>query len=166
MLYLLWDASALVKRYVPETGSDVVAELFARTPLSCMVTTFIGYAESHAVLVRKHNRGEFSSAIYQTAISTLQGEVIKDVDFTILEVDSTAYLAGIALVERLNVNSSDAAILATFLSYADLQLKRGNSSALIAADTRLIRAAHSEGLAAINPEISSITDAVTFLSSF
>lgn len=63
MLLILWDASALVKRYVPDIGSDVVSELFASVPAAQMITTFVGYAEAHAALVRKRNRGELSVAL-------------------------------------------------------------------------------------------------------
>ena len=34
MIFLLWDASALAKRYAPETGSDTVDALFAAVPIA------------------------------------------------------------------------------------------------------------------------------------
>lgn len=45
---LLWDASALVKRFVPEVGSDVVGRLFAVLPASHMAVSVLGYAETQA----------------------------------------------------------------------------------------------------------------------
>lgn len=39
MTYLLWDASALAKRYTPEVGSDVVEAFFNGVPASRIVTT-------------------------------------------------------------------------------------------------------------------------------
>jgi uncharacterized protein len=165
MLIVLWDASALVKRYVPETGSDVVAELFVHIPNSQMVTTFVGYGEAHAVLVRKRNRGELSLASYQAAVTALQSEVIHDVDFGVLDVESSAILAGIALVERHNLNSSDAAILATLLRYAQLESAAGNRCILVAADSRLVRAAGAEGLKAVDPEAIATAEIAPLLAS-
>lgn len=165
MLILLWDASALVKRYFPETGSDVVAEQFRHVPTSQMVTTFVGYGEAHAFLVRKRNRGELSLASFQAAVTALQSEVIQDPDFGVLEVESSAILAGIALVERHNLNSSDAAILATLLRYAQLEAAAGNRCLLVAADGRLVRAAMAEGLEAIDPEAIAVADVAPLLAA-
>jgi predicted nucleic acid-binding protein len=53
---LLWDASALAKRYVPEQGSRTVDALFENVALSQMVGTLFGYAEVFSVVLRKHNR--------------------------------------------------------------------------------------------------------------
>jgi predicted nucleic acid-binding protein len=162
---LLWDASALVKRYVPETGSDVVAELFKHVATSQMVTTFVGYGEAHAVLVRKRNRGELNVSSFQAAVTALQSEVINDADFGVLDVESSAILAGIALVEKHNLNSSDAAILATLSRYAQLEAATGNRCLLVAADVRLIRAAVAEGLKAIDPEAIAVADIGALLAS-
>jgi hypothetical protein len=48
---LLWDASALVKRYALEVGSEAVDALFTEVPIAQMVTSFIGYAETYSVLL-------------------------------------------------------------------------------------------------------------------
>jgi uncharacterized protein len=165
MLFVLWDASALVKRYVPETGSDVVSELFARVPSIQMVTTFVGYAEAHAVLVRKRNRGEFTATAFQAAVTSLQSEIINDADFGVLDVESSAILAGIAIVEKHNLNSSDAAILVTLLRYAQLEAAGGNRCVLVAADVRLVRAAVAEGLTSIDPEALTVADLTALLAA-
>lgn len=43
---ILWDASALTKRYIPEIGSDAVNTLFAIVPASQMMAAVLGYAET------------------------------------------------------------------------------------------------------------------------
>ena len=50
MTHVLWDASALAKRYIAEVGSDTVNALFAAVPLAQMVTTILGYSETFAAL--------------------------------------------------------------------------------------------------------------------
>ncbi len=57
MFFLLWDASALAKRYAPEIGHQTVNALFTAVPRSQMVTTVLSYSETCAALVRKRNGG-------------------------------------------------------------------------------------------------------------
>ena len=165
MLTLLWDASGLSKRYVPEVGRDAVMALFAAVPLSQMLTTFLGYAETQAVLVRKRNRNMFSEAAYAEAATALQEEVIDNEKFIVLDVAASAILAGIDLIKKHNLNASDAAILVTFLRYAAAEAEH-SVCVLVCADQRFIRAAEAEGLRAINPEMLSAADAPSVLASF
>ena len=80
---LLWDASALAKRYCPEVGSDTVAALFGAGPPLRMVTTFPGYAETFSVLVRKRNRGEITAATFTKTKSLLRLEIIDSTTFNL-----------------------------------------------------------------------------------
>ena len=43
MILVLWDASALAKRFVAETGSQTVNALFLAVPPAQMVTTIMSY---------------------------------------------------------------------------------------------------------------------------
>src|SRR5688572_3025778 len=112
---LFWDASSLAKRYGPELGSDVADALFASVPRSRMVVTFLGYAETYSVLLRKRNRGVISSAALIAARAALRFEVLDDPDFNILEVDAASILDGLDLMEQYNLSASDAAVLASYL---------------------------------------------------
>ena len=67
MNYFYFDASALVKRYAPEFGSDLVNYLFSRVThkrLMCLIT---GVAEVLSVLVRKKKRGSISVSDFSQA---------------------------------------------------------------------------------------------------
>ncbi len=118
MVVQMWDASALTKRYSPETGSDTVDALFAAAPSSQKVSTAITYAEIHSVLLRKFNRSAIDRATFEAAKSTLRSEPINDPDFVLLSVDDDAFYNGSALMERHNLNSTDAAFLVLFLPHA------------------------------------------------
>jgi predicted nucleic acid-binding protein len=162
---LLWDASALAKRYCPEVGSDTVDALFNVRPAPLMVITFPGYAETYSVLVRKHNRGEISSATFSAAKSLLRLEVIDSSSFNLMAVAPAAILDGIDLIERYNLNASDAAILATYLSQYRAPVAPGVAAALIASDRHLLTAARAEGLTVLNPETYPAADVASFLAS-
>jgi uncharacterized protein len=165
VLWLLWDASALVKRYAPEVGSDTVDALFAEVPARQMAGTFLGYAETYASLHRKRNRGDLSAPTFLAAITLLHTEVLADPDWRLLPVDTAAILDGLHYVATHNLNSSDAAILATFLRYADAERSAGSVCVLIAADQRFLRAAQAEGLQTLDPQAIPAADIPAFLAS-
>jgi predicted nucleic acid-binding protein len=162
---LLWDASALVKRYAAEAGADTVDALFKHVPSLPMASTILGYAETYSVLLRKYNRGTIDARAFTTAKASLRAEVVLDPDFSLLSVADAAVFEGIALMDRYNVNASDAAILALFLRYAQALLSGSPTPVLIAADQRLLAAARTEGMATLNPEMLAAVDVPAFLNS-
>src|SRR5437016_11679178 len=153
MLVLLWDASALVKRYALEVGSEAVDTRFAAVPLTQMVTTFLGYAETYSVLLRKRNRGDLTEPTFRSAVSLLQVEVLDNADFALLTLSDLAILDGIELMENYSLNASDAAILTAYRSYAEGEAAVGSRCVLIGADQRFIHGAQAEGLDTLNPEL-------------
>jgi predicted nucleic acid-binding protein len=165
MPQLLWDASALVKRYLTETGTATVHALFAAAPAAAMWGTFLGYAETGAVLRRRTNAGDLPPAAFSAARAALRSEVLDDPDFQLLTVDDAAFLAGITLTDLHNLNSSDAALLAPYLRYARLQPAGSPTCVLIASDQRLLRAAQLEGLATLNPELVLAADVPAALAA-
>src|SRR5579883_3489033 len=103
MAHLLWDASALAKRYAEETGSKTVQALFAHASMSQMVTTIWGYAETFSILLRRCNGGVISNASFNAAVSALENEIINHPDVGVLTIDDAAVLAGITLVKKHNL---------------------------------------------------------------
>jgi predicted nucleic acid-binding protein len=163
---LIWDASALVKRYYRETGSDMVDAIFASGSGDQMVTTFWGYAETHASLWRKRNRGDISTVFFHSAVTLLRDEVRLGSEWILLTVDDTSVLSGLDLVQRHNLNTADAAILETHLRFVRSQPPDSPTSVLVAADTRLLRAAEAEGLTTLNPETVAAADLPALLSAW
>src|SRR5206468_977653 len=129
------------------------------------IGTVIGYAETFSTLLRSHNRGVLSAATLAAAKALLRAEVVDDPSFTLLTVDDSAVFAGIALMERYNINATDAAILALFLRYIRALPTGSPTPVLIAADQRLLAAARTEGLATLNPETLAAPDVPAFLNS-
>jgi len=151
MAELMWDASALVKRYVQETGSDTVQALLSRAPPHGFITTVWGYAESFSILLRRHNAGVISTPAFNTATAALRNEVLAQGDVIFVAVPDTVVIGSIGLMRQHNLNATDAAILTAFLQYG-WSRPRAIRCILVAADKRLIRAARAEGLEALDPE--------------
>ena len=98
MALVLWDASALAKRFVAETGSQTVNALFVAVPPAQMVTTIMSYSETFAALIRKHNQGILTVTAFTAAQEALRNEVIDDPDFAVLGLEFDDILDGIELV--------------------------------------------------------------------
>src|SRR5438105_3140973 len=114
---LLWYSSSLAKRYSPETGSAIVAELFRRAPLLRMAAAASVYAETYAALVRKSNSGHLTRTALIAALSSLYSDFARE-DFDLLDVPSSTYFSCTHLIRSHNINSSDAVILFVCLEYA------------------------------------------------
>lgn len=164
MFFLLWDASALAQRYAPEVGQQTANALFTAVPRARMITTVLNYAETCGALVRKRNGGAVDGATFSVARSALRAEIIDDPDFGVLAVEFGDILSGIDLIDRHNLNSADASILASFLSFAHAQ-SATTLCILVPADQRLLRAAHAEGLRTLNPEVIAPADVPAFLAA-
>ncbi len=164
MPQLLWDASALIKRYIKEAGSDTVNALFAVSPALPMASTFLSYAEASAILRRKLNQGVLAFRQFSDARLKLKQEVLTTPDFDLLTVDDADILDGIALNDRHNLNASDAAILAAYLRYARSRTVGLPACVLVASDQRFLRAANAEGLQTLDPEAVSVADLPALLA--
>ena len=166
MVILFWDASALAKRYAPETGSEIVDALFLSTPTNQMISSAISYTEIFSLLLRKRNRGVINTSTFEKAIALLRSELLDDPNFILLNCDDAAFYSGISFMESYNINSTDAALLTMFLRYKH-SFGQGERPkfCLVAADERLIRAAEGEGIAVLDPEALSESDVSDFLAS-
>jgi len=151
MSIILWDASGLVKRYGREAGSDTVDAVFQTPSVNQMSVTLWGYAECVSIIHRKRNGKLIDAASYTSAVTALQQEVPASSLFKILTIEDDRILAGLPLLVKHNLNSNDAAILATYLRFQQ-GLPGSPSCFLVAADQRLLRAAEAEGLRTLNPE--------------
>ncbi len=161
MPYLLWDASALTKRYAEEDGSETVDALFNTFPVLPMVGTFLGYTETFAALWRKRNRAAISSVSFHEAASALRLEALGG-RFELVTLYDTEVVSATQYVQRYSLNASDAVILTAYLRYAKTV---EDVCLLVAADGRLVKAAEAEGLRAFSPEMVSAADVPLLLAA-
>ncbi|HEY3333004.1 MAG TPA: type II toxin-antitoxin system VapC family toxin [Capsulimonadaceae bacterium] len=149
MTTFYWDASALAKRYIPESSSDVVDFLFDGFPAADMVASVLTYAETRSVFKRALNRPSITKMAYEKAIDTLAEDWFLTPRFTLLSMDDSAILAGMTFIDMENVNASDGAILSTYVDHIAAQ--HVSPAALIACDRNLLRAARNTSLTVIDP---------------
>jgi predicted nucleic acid-binding protein len=147
---VLWDASALAKRYTPEIGSDTVDAVFDAISTRQMIIPFLAYTETFALLVRKRNGGSIAPRSFRAAVVKLQAETLLSEDVRMLSVGDRDLLGATEYIERHAINSSDAALLTAFLRFQAQTW--GDACLVIACDQRFLRAAQAEHLETLNPE--------------
>ena len=153
MYHFYFDASALVKRYTQELGSDKVNSLFANVPHDRLMCLILGAVEVIWVLVRKRNDSRLTNDDFRQASVNLDYEVIDDQSgFRTIPVPNSLIWRSMDLIETHSLNSVDAIVLRSALDIAAACREAADEIVLVASDQRLLRAASSEELLVFNPE--------------
>ena len=144
------DTSALVKRYVPELGSNWIQSITLPAAGNFLAISQITWVEVCSAFSRRQREGSLSG----DEVDQLMGYFRTDFDnqYEVLEVDRTLIETAGALVMQNPLRAYDSVQLAsalrvqsTLVSVPDTQL------VFVSADNRLLNIAHSEGLATDNP---------------
>lgn len=148
MIYL--DTSALIKRFVDETGSNKVAELVVeQAPAS---TAALAYVEVYSGLARKQRDGELSADQFDGI--RIQFEEGWPSYVRVHLRDEVLHLAR-DLVGRYPLRALDAVHVASALH---LQGLLGFAVTFVAADRRLLDAAGKEGMGIVDPAAAESDD--------
>ena len=157
MNYFWLDASALAKRYLPETGTLLVNYLFAHVPLQRLICLFEGIGEVISIFVRHRNAGAITVSGFNQIIQDFQSEVPRCVELEKIHPTESQVVASWEFIETHSINSTDAIILHCALDKA-IELRTDEADLImVSADLRLLRAAEIEGILTVNPETDSQT---------
>ena len=165
MIWVYFDASALIKRYFLEDGTELVNELFHQLPVEQMTCAVIGILEIISVLVRKRNDGRLSPKLFTQAMVELNQEIIEAAAFPIASVDDDLILSALDLIAQYSINATDAIVLRSCLNMQGALQNKGDRLVLWSCDKRLIRAAQYEGIEVFDPEIETKANLQTLLST-
>ena len=156
MYHFYLDASALVKRYTREVGTDKINFLFANVSLArlkCLIISAVGVLW---ICVRKQNDGRITSRQFAQAVTHLRREVInRQSGFKTISVNDSSVWNSIDFMQTYSLNSINAIVLRSALDIATELDDIGDTLVLVASDQRLLRAARAEGLQVFNPEVDS-----------
>lgn len=147
------DASALVKRYVPEKGSPHVHAILDGVPHNRIYLLNVGAGEVVSIFVRKRNAESISTASFGQAYVDFETEILRAADIRKQSVSNRLALSSFPLIVAHSINSTDAIVLKSALAIARKLRAGGDDLVLAASDQRLLRAAQAEGLTTFNPEI-------------
>jgi len=144
---IYWDASALVKKYLSETGSETVRQWLAKDTV--LVTSQLTYVEIHATFARKKRERDISPSDYQRVCRTFETDWQA---ITVVQLDDRLLPKIRYLLSRHPLRSADSVHLASALYISEQAQLRPLPFAC--ADDRLLQAARREGLDGWNPLVS------------
>ena len=141
MIYL--DSSALVKRYVAETGSAAVDRLLAEHPYAA--TSRLAYPEILSALHRKHRAGDFPARVLDRLVKAFESDWNK---MFVLEFADELLPAIKQAIRRHAVRGADSVHL---VSAMWLRSELKEDVIFACADAKLLAAARKERLVAFDP---------------
>lgn len=166
MYHFYFDASALVKRYTREVGTDKINFIFTNVSLARLKCLTLGAVEVLWICVRKRNDGRVTGRQFAQAVSHLRREVInRQSGFKTVSVQDESVWNSVDFMQTYSLNSVNAIVLRSVLDVATELRGVGDTLVLVASDLRLLRAARAEGLQVFNPEMDSqqmLTDWMTY----
>lgn len=150
MSHYYLDASALVKRYVDEVGSDWLRTMIASDQPSLVFTSRITIVEVISAFARRAREGSLSSEELAIARDAFRGDCLNE--YQIMPPTMTVIDLACSLLERHPLRAYDAIHLATALGAQQFLVAQGYPVlTFLSADDRLNDAATAVGLAVNNP---------------
>ena len=150
MSHYYLDASALVKRYVDEVGSDWLRGIIASSQPALLFTSRMTIVEVVSAFARRAREGSLSSAELAMSRDTFRGDCLNE--YQIMPPTMTVIDLACALLEQHPLRAYDATHLATALGAQQFLAAQGYPPlTFLSADDRLNRVATAEGLQVDNP---------------
>ena len=158
MKHVYLDASALVKRFRHELGSEVVNDTIERVSSDDarrLVVSTLTTSETLSILNRRRNEAQIPLSVF---ILSLRGVIRELKSFShYLVIDDHLILASAKYTIKHNINSADAIHLAILLSLQKTLRQSDDELICMTADKRLARAARTESITVVDPELHSLT---------
>ncbi|ETX06323.1 MAG: hypothetical protein ETSY2_17800 [Candidatus Entotheonella gemina] len=153
MKHIYLDASALVKRYRQESGSEVVNDIIERVVSDNprrLVVSSLSIIETLAILNRRRNEAGIPVEVFRSALRHVIEE-LRTFSPALL-IDDHLLLSSAQYAIKHNINSADAIHLAVLVVLQATVVASDDELLCLAADKRLIRAARAEGITVVDPE--------------
>jgi hypothetical protein len=144
------DSSALVKRYVTETGSPWLRAQLSASVRNPVVIARITWVEVLTALARRQREGTLVRQDLLEVVRQLRHHL--DTQYQVVELDGPLTEHAGELAMRHPLRAYDAVQLAAAIQiHKDLARAQGPVLVFLSADDRLLSAAQAEGLATDNP---------------
>lgn len=149
MSVYFFDASAIVKRYVREVGSDWINQLIAEEQPRIFISSVSG-PEVLAVMMRKGRTGEVDSAERDRVVQAFRTEFTTG--YALISPEPTVIHKAMDLIEEHPLRAYDAVQLASVLSLPVPPHRMALT--FVSADEGLLAVAQRRGLSTANPNLS------------
>jgi len=146
------DSSALVKRYVNETGSDRVRAICAPSAGHVIALAHIGLVEIAAALAMKTRQGALPADVRDNLLRDVERDARGQ--YWLIDVDQAIVVRAMALTRLHKLRGYDAVHLACALFMREALLNQNiPAPVLLTADDELLAAAQAEGLLTDHPNL-------------
>ena len=150
MAALYLDTSALVKRYVQETGSSWISTATNASAQNVLYILRVTAVEMIAAITRKARMGDISPTNAATAITNFRADL--SASFSVVEITPALAQDAMRLAERHALRAYDALQLGGAVQINTERVTAGLIlPTFISADVNLNRAARAEGLSVDDP---------------
>jgi len=144
------DSSALVKRYVSETGSMWVSDLFAPKLDNEVLIAAITGVEIVAAIARRARGGSIGMTDATAACNQFRSDLLSD--YQVIDITENIITSAMTLAESRGLRGYDAVQLAAACAVNTVCVVNGLSTVIfVSADNELNVAAASQGLMIENP---------------
>ncbi|MEG4623641.1 type II toxin-antitoxin system VapC family toxin [Microcoleus sp. w1-18aA5] len=144
------DTSALVKRYVPEKGSEWILSITDPATDNHLAISQITWVEVHSAFARRLRDRSLSAERFDLIVQKVREDF--ENEYRVIDVDQTLIETATELVMQHPLRAYDAVQLAAALrvQYILTSIPE-NQLIFVSADNRLLEIARSAGLAIDNP---------------
>jgi uncharacterized protein len=147
--YLL-DTSALVKRYVAETGSNWIQSITDIATGNSIAIAQITWVEVLSALARRQREGSLSAGDFNSVVQDFREDF--DNQYQVIQINQPLIEKAGELIIQYPLRAYDAVQLASALEFQAACAQMPNTQLIfVSADNRLLNIAQSEGLATDNP---------------
>jgi len=143
-----FDASALVKRYLQEVGSDWIRQVIAEGEPRIFISSLSG-VEVLAAIMRKGRTGEVSPVERDRAVQAFRREFTTS--YALITPEPGVIHKAMDLIQAYPLQAYDAVQLASALTLP--MLPHGTTLTFISADEGLLTVAKQLGLSTANPNL-------------
>jgi predicted nucleic acid-binding protein len=152
MALYFFDSSALVKRYVHESGSVWVRDITASASGHLIHLSLLTTAEIASALARRQREGSVSVLECDRLFGTFLVDCARS--YLLLRVEEDVIQRAVSLVRHYPLRTADAIQLATAVQLNQaLQEAQLGPATVVSADDRILDAALYEGLPIENPNL-------------
>lgn len=160
MNYFWLDASAVVKRYIPEPKGTPEMQYFFNhvPPEQMMICRPVTVGEVISIFVRRRNDHTITAVNFNQIEQLFETEISQQPDVVKVYPTNSQADASVAFIEPYSINSADAIILQCALDAAKGLQANGDDLVFVSSDKRLLKAAVSKGLSTFDPEVDTQID--------
>lgn len=144
------DTSALVKRYIAETGSNWIQSIIEHATEGNLAIAQITWVEMLSAMSRRQREGSLLGSDFDSICRDFREDF--DLEYQVIEVDQALLERAGQLVIQYPLRAYDAVQLASALRSRSLVTQMPDTQLIfVSADDRLLNIAQTEGLVIDNP---------------